>query len=231
MFINNKSIKTFGAKVEKKYISSVDIESNIEWLKGNLLPTLLDTEISFKTINIELLFRAKNRDLILQNISNFIKETIECDIRFRNLSNNYHCFITNHSQKESEFDDWLFLELEFIGYEYSNEITLDCSNVLTKTINVLGNKNTPVILEITPSINAIDLIINGLSEDPIKIKNLKANNKIIINGADGTTLEGTTNKFSDIDLWEFPFLCPGENNISFSRNDMQIKIKYKPMWH
>lgn len=191
---------------------------------------MLDNTISFKTIKIELLFRSSTRDIILKNISNFMTNVIECDIKFRNLSNNFHCYFESAEQKESGLDDWLFVDLEFIGYEYSDELEIDCSNVFSKEIIASGNKKAPIILEITPSIDTIDLIINGLSEDPIKIKNLKANKKIILDSFKGTILEETTNKFGDTDFWEFPFLVPGSNNISFSKNNMQIKIKYKPMW-
>ncbi|MGL4742271.1 MAG: phage distal tail protein [Sarcina sp.] len=230
MRINNIDIKKFGAKVEKKYISTSNIEVIAEWNKNSKVPHLLDSIITFKTIKIELLFRAFNRDAILKNISNFMTNVIECDIKFRNLSNNYHCYFQQSDEREAGLDDWLFVDLEFIGYEYSDEIELNCSNVSNKQIDVVGNKQVPIILEIIPTIDTIDLVINGLSEDPIKIKNLKANKKITFDSYKGTVLEETSNKFDDTDFWEFPFLIPGINNISFSKNNMQIKIKYKPMW-
>lgn len=230
MKINNIDIKKFGAKVEKKYISTSSIEVIPEWNKNSKVPYLLDNAVTFKTIKIELLFKASNRDIILKNISDFMTNVIECDIKFRNLSNNYHCYFQSEDQRESGFDDWLFVDLEFIGYEYSDELEINCSNISQKQITALGNKATPVILEIIPAIDTIDLIINGLAEDPIKIKNLKANKKIIFDSYKGTVLEETTNKFDDTDFWEFPFLIHGINNISFSKSNMQIKIKYKPMW-
>lgn len=230
MLMNSKNIASFGAKVERKEITPSQIEVNSEWLTGALTPKCYDTTISFKKITIELLFRANTRDLILKNISNFMLEVAECDIKFKNLSNTYHCFFVSAEPREGGFDDWLFLDLEFKGYEYSNEVISTIDNTLQQNITNEGNKKTPAIVEITPKGNLIDLTLEGLTEDKITIRNLKDNQKIIINAIDGTIFEGTKNKFNDIDLWEFPFLIPGVNTIKLSRRDVSIKIKFKPMW-
>ncbi|MDC4242595.1 phage tail family protein, partial [Clostridium tertium] len=100
----------------------------------------------------------------------------------------------------------------------------------SKTINVSGNLETPAILELTPSIDLIDLTINGLDEEAIILKNLKANKKLIVNGEEGTVTVDGVNKYSDTDMWGFPRLKPGANTITVSKNNVDITIKYKPRY-
>ncbi|MGU8157588.1 phage distal tail protein, partial [Clostridium perfringens] len=105
------------------------------------------------------------------------------------------------------------------------------NRVNTKTINVLGTYKTEAIVEITPSIDLIDLTINGLANDPIIIRNLKQGKKIIIDGKEGTILEEGVNKFKDTeDFWEFPFLMPGNNEIILSKNSCDVTIRYEPRY-
>lgn len=74
----------------------------------------------------------------------------------------------------------------------------------------------------------IDLKINGVSEDPLAIRNLKENKTIIIDGIEGTVIQDGINKFADTDMWEFPFLVPGKNTITLSKDTCNITIKYNP---
>ena len=81
--------------------------------------------------------------------------------------------------------------------------------------------------KLTPSINIIDLVINGLGES-FTIKNLTAGQKVIISGESCTVIQGATNKFLDYDGWDFPKLQPGANTITFSKSSCDITVKYKP---
>ena len=91
-----------------------------------------------------------------------------------------------------------------------------------------GNLKSPCIVEITPTIDMIDFKIGGLSDQPIIIKNLKKNSKIIIDGIVGTVKVGNENKFNDTEMWEFPILSPGVNDITLSRSECSVIIKYYP---
>ncbi|WP_233429138.1 phage distal tail protein [Clostridium cadaveris] len=122
------------------------------------------------------------------------------------------------------------MNIDLDAYEYSNEVTETMNRITSKTINNIGTEDTPAIVEITSSISLVDLIITGLADDPITIKNLTADKKIIINGEDGTVLENGINKFGDTDLWEWPRLKAGSNSITVSKNSCDITIKYKPRY-
>ena len=174
-----------------------------------------------------MLFINTNRDLILKDISKFMGEVSECDIKFKNLSNFYHCILTNSEIEDTEFDDWLYLNLEFVGYEYNTEVVEGMNRITTKAINVTGNLATPAIVEITPSVDLIDMVLT-INGEAITIKNLTASKKIILNSEDCTVTELGINKFGDVDLWQFPQLSAGANTITVNKSTCDITIKYKP---
>ena len=102
------------------------------------------------------------------------------------------------------------------------------NRIINKTINAIGNLTTPAIIEITPSVYISDIKLEGLADDPIIITNIDANKTVIIDGElQKVTVDGV-NKYSDTDMWDFPRLIPGYNLIKVSRNNCDIKIKYKP---
>ena len=67
-----------------------------------------------------------------------------------------------------------------------------------------------------------------MADDPIIIINLTANKTVILDGElQKVTVDGV-NKYGDTDMWDFPRLKPGANKITVSKNNCDIKIKYKP---
>lgn len=229
MFINNIDIKTFGASISSKLIHPTQVQIEKEKIGLITVKTLVDN--LYKNIEIKILFQGESRDEIYKNISNFstlIKD--EFDLKFKNLSHLYHCYLQNSETEEPGLNDWMYLNLSLEAYEYSSEVIEIMNRVTSKTINNAGNCDTPVTIEITPSISLADLIITGLADDPITIKNLTASKKIVLNGEDGTVLENGVNKFADVELWEWPRLKPGANTITVSKSSCDITIKYKPRY-
>lgn len=229
MFINNIDIKTFEASVSSKLITPTQIQMDKEKIKLIIVKTLVKK--LYKKISIKILFEGLSRDVINKNISAFsslLKD--ECDIKFKNLSNKFHCYVQSIEPEEPGINEWMYLNIDLDAYEYSNEVTETMNRITSKTINNIGTEDTPAIVEITSSISLVDLIITGLEDGPITIKNLTAGKKVIINGEDGTVLENGINKFGDTELWEWPRLLPGSNTITVSKNSCDITIKYKPRY-
>ncbi|MDU4131365.1 MAG: phage tail family protein [Clostridium perfringens] len=215
MFANGIDIKKFNATVSKKLIQ----------------PSKIDKDEISKSITIKILFEGKTRDEIYENISKFNELFLdEATIKFKNLSNYFKGKIRDSSIEDTELDEWLYLNIEFECKALGSEIIENLNRVNTKTINVLGTYKTNAIVEITPRIDLVDLRLDGLANDPIIIKNLKQGKKIIIDGKEGTVLEEGINKFKDTDLWEFPFLVPGTNTITLSKNSCDVVIKYEPRY-
>lgn len=227
MLINNIDISVFGASVSNKLIQPTTIEIEKVRVKDSF--NQIDSKKQFKKVSIKLLFEGENRDVINNNISNFMSKLInEVDIKFKNLSHFYHVYLVDHNVEDTNFDEWLYLNIEFVGYEYSTQIVETMNGITTKTINVPGNEETPAIVEITPSVTIADIVLTGLSDEPMTVKNLTGGKKLIIDGEEGTVTVDGINKFNDTDMWEFPRLKPGANTITVSRNNVDINIKYKP---
>ncbi|MPQ44440.1 phage distal tail protein [Clostridium tarantellae] len=228
MLINNIDISKFNAKQLIVDIQPSNIILEKEWVKKSLKPIFIDYNITFKNLKITLYFHGNNRQDILTNISNLISLLkAESTLTLDGYKNKFISFLINSNIEKTIRKDRYKLNLEFDSYEVSDFIEETLNRTTMKTINIKGNLETPCIVEITPIVDIIDIKIEGLSEDPIIIKNLEKNKTLILHGIDGTITVDGINKFYDADLWEFPRLKPGSNNIKISRNDCNIKIKYK----
>lgn len=231
MLIDNVNISNFNAMQTNADIQNSSFSNESEWLKNSLTPIFLENYIGFKTIKLELYFRGNSRDETLKNISNLMsKLKKEVVLKLDQHSNYYKCILNNHEIVKTSIRFAYKLNLEFKGYEHGDEAVELMSRITSKTINVVGNTETPAIIEIVPSIDTIDLILTGLGDNPITIKNLAMSKKIILDGESGIVTQDGVNKFADTDLWNFPSLKPGSNTIKVSRNTVDITIKYKPRW-
>ncbi|HAT4226321.1 TPA: phage tail protein [Clostridium perfringens] len=231
MLINNSSANAkYNMVLNEKKISPSKTSSNLQWLKGALTPVLLEKETKFCDIECKFTMEANTEDEFWQKFSEFNKDTIECILKFDDINMLYKCYIQGAKEPTRITPyNWEFT-CNWIGYKYKNEIVVNIRKELSKTIDVKGNLKTPCILEVTPSVDLIDLKLDGLANDPIIIKNLKQGKKIIIDSKEGTVTEEGKNKFSDTDFWEFPFLMPGTNTITLSKNNCDVTIKYEPRY-
>lgn len=232
MLINNVDIKKYNAKLLNKEIKSVDIDTQEMWNKQSLLPLFLSKKVKYKHIELEILISTETETDTEINISNILKEFLNdtVEIKFNGLGIIYNVMLVGNETVKTVRKEKKRLMLELIGYAYTDIVIENLDRILTKTITNTGNMDTPCVVEITPSIDIIDIKIEGLSDDPITIRNLKQGQKVIINGEDGTVLENGANKFGDTDMWEFPRLKPGANTITVSKSSTDINIKYKPRW-
>lgn len=227
IFINNKNIKNYNAKLLSRviYPSKVFIESYGNSKHFNPIISN-DLNVTFKKIMIEVEFKGTENE-ILENKSNFIKELTISSIKFKNIVNNFNGKLVN-SNIQDKVRNYEVIQFELNVLEEGEKIAEELNNQLSKTINVSGNLEAPVRLEITPTIALIDVTIKGLGGD-IKINNLTANKTIVVE--DGLVLEEGKNKFKDYDSWvDVPYLVPGNNNITLDKATVNVKIKYNPRW-
>ncbi|MDM8310842.1 MAG: phage tail protein [Clostridium cadaveris] len=236
MLINNINISQFGAKLVKKTLGTSEIIVNKELLKSISSSIILSVDEENAILQCIFLIEADTLQSLEELKSHFVKQLEVSILKFDDLDFYYPCTIQGLSNDYVGIDttsDKHIGKIECIllsDYKYKTEISENINRLASKTINVSGNKDTPAIVEITPSISLVDLIITGLADDSITIKNLTAGKKIIINGEDGTVLENGINKFGDTDLWEWPRLKAGSNSITVSKNSCDITIKYKPRY-
>lgn len=230
MLINNIDISKYNARVLDVNIqnSSISNLSNFD-IKNKLLPLFLKSKVSLNNITVTLLINSLDKRQYYLDKSNLLSDMLESfDIYFKDRNLKFKCVLVNQADQPSLRQIRGRFQLTFIGYNLENEVIETINRVSYKTINALGNYTVPITIEITPIIDMIDFKITGLSEDPLIVKNLKGNKTIIIDGINGTVTQDGINKFDDTDMWEFPFLVPGKNSITLSKDTCNITIKYNP---
>ena len=230
MLINNIDISKYNARVLDVNIQNSIISNLSDFdIKNKLLPLFLKSKVALNNITVTLLINSLDKKQYYLDKSNLLSNMLDSfDIYFKDRNLKFKCVLVNQADQPSLRQIRGRFQLTFIGYNLENEVIETINRVTSKTINALGNYPVPITMEITPIIDMIDLKITGLSEDPLIVTNLKGNKTIIIDGINGTVTQDGINKFDDTAMWEFPFLVPGKNNISVSKDTCNITIKYNP---
>lgn len=229
MDVNGININLYGAIQLGVDIQNYKYKGEYTLLTKSLTPAKLSTNETLKAIKVDVLFKGNNRDEVLSNISRFmtlLKD--EVIINLDGYSNSFKVYLESDSIEKKKSKRKYKLKLEFKGYSMKDEVIENINRINSKTIEMLGTQTTPAIVEITPTIELVDITLEGLADDPIIIINLTANKTVILDGElQKVTVDGV-NKYGDTDMWDFPRLKPGANKITVSKNNCDIKIKYKP---
>ena len=228
MLVNNINIEEYNAMLEEKDIQTANITTFSDWLDNSREPLYFKDTEKYILINLKFYIDCKNDDEAVLIKSNFIKQLKKCTIKFDDIKYYYDCVLDSQSSTRiipGKYE--LSIKLKS-GYAYIGYISKIFNKSLSTSFQVGGNvEEIAAIVEITPTASYGSLTLKGLSDTPIIINTITANKKIIINGEDGTVLEDGKNKYKDIDLWEFPRLKIGTNNISVDKDTYNITIKYR----
>ena len=231
MDVNGVNINLYGATQLEVDIQNYKYRSEYTILNNSLYPVKLSTNETLKAIKVDILFKGNNRDEVLSNISSFmtlLKD--EVIINLAGYNNSFKVYLESDSIEKKKSKRKYKLKLEFKGYSMKDEVVENINRINSKTIEVPGTQTIPAIVEITPNVYISDIKLEGLSDDPIIIKNLMSNKTVILDGElQKVTVDGV-NKYSDTDMWDFPRLKPGANTIKIDKSNCDIKIKYKPRY-
>lgn len=94
-------------------------------------------------------------------------------------------------------------------------------------VNNNGTAPAPCVITFIPKVDFIRLEIEGLSEDPILVSNVKTGQVLVIDGENRTVLINDNEAFDQYDAWEFPKLQPGQNKIKINNGvQASIQIEY-----
>ena len=227
MQINGIDISTYKAKLLDRVIGIAEPYNCNSWGDKSPTPTT-QTNYFYSHKNIKLKFdiiTTSSTELELCK-SRLTKALENATIKFNDIDMNYTGYYVETPTVEYIAKNNDTIEFNFYAYAWKEEKTETFNKTLTKTITVTGSQKAPCIIEISPTANygSLTLKINSRS---ITIKNITANKKIILNGVTGKFTEENSNKFSDIDLWELPYLDVGSNTLTIDKNTYNIKIKYK----
>ncbi|WP_416173602.1 hypothetical protein, partial [Clostridium perfringens] len=114
--------------------------------------------------------------------SNLTKELAIATIKFDDIDFYYRGSVTGDISVAYIMQGNETLDINMLVVAESKEVIDHMDGLLSKSINIGGNIEIPVLLEIIPTISMQELIIQGLSEKPIIIKNLELNKKVTIDG-------------------------------------------------
>lgn len=228
MLINNIDISKFSGKVLDVDIQNSNILNEFEDI-NNLIPFFQKSRVKLNIITVTFLINSKDKRKYYLDKSNLLAEMLEpFEVYFKDRNLKFKCVLKGQTSQASLKQIRGKLQLTMYGYNIENEIEVDINKILSKEITIVGNKEVPAIVEVIPVVDIIDITLEGLADDPIKIKNLKQNKKVVLDGELQTITVDGVNKYGDTDMWDFPSLKPGVNIIKISRTDCNIKIKYKP---
>ncbi|MCB2308894.1 phage tail family protein [Clostridium estertheticum] len=231
MLINNINISNFKAKLMDRKIVNAKFEIINEWVDDSLNPFVKDKDnlkYKYKTLTFTLDVICRGANELETMKSNLTKQLAISTIKFDDIDFYYRGFVIDDITPNYIMEGNETLDITMLVIAEKTEVIEIMNRVTSKTINVTGNTETPCIVEITASIDTIDIILEGFADDPIIIKNLKANKTVIVDGESQTVTVDGINKYGDSEMWDFPSLSPGNNNLKFSRNNCDIKVKYKP---
>lgn len=230
MLINNKNISEFKAKLLSRSISNADFNITNEWISNSINPLISkDYNYKYKKLKFSLDIKCNNASELETMKSNIFKELAISTIKFSDINYYYDGFVTNISEPTFITEVFESITFEMFVIAHGKEIIKNIKlGDTTYIFNVDGNQVTPAMVEIIPNIDLINLTLEGLSEDPIVLKNLKGGETINI--GNGKVTAGGKSKINDVDMWEFPRLKPGQNTIKINKANCDINIKYKPRY-
>lgn len=222
MYINDIPISDYKAEITSRNITLANLVTDVEFIRFALQPLYSNQSYGFKKIEIGLEMRAENAtelEVLKSKLSNDLKRA---KITFKDIDYVYdgHLISIASAPITTKWED---VTISFEAVCTKKQKTIRLASVLTQSIVVEGNLETPCIYEIKPTTAIINFKINN-----ILVRNLAINSTLLINGEDGTILLNGSNKMSDTELEEFPTLKPGVNTITINNTNCEINIKYKP---
>lgn len=94
-----------------------------------------------------------------------------------------------------------------------------------------GTAPSPCKITVQPKVDFVSLTIEGLSKEPIVVRNVLQDQTLVIDGENRTVTLNDQNYFDYYDGWEFPKVMPGENivnipGVSRARVAIEYQMRY-----
>lgn len=218
MRINNKEIKDFSAYVVSFDMNTLGIENNIMLLESSYLPVLREQKLS-----------AQERVLIIDfinqdDISDFTVECCRESILDIDDGYEYVCYLK--ASPTIQTDGLQAYTVSYPMYVIKRKPMI--LEILGESVYVQGNVKTNCIYEITSQQDT-----EVFSIDSYLVKNLKANEALVIDGINKLIYRSSQpdlSAFDDVELISFPNLEPGIHHFIKSDETVQVILKYYPTY-
>lgn len=236
MRINGNDISIYGARQWNVTPAFSALTNKSQWAAGAALPLLLESEVGMKRIKVSVMMEGENRGAIWRNANRLVAALLKpVEIKLDGFPNLYHVVLSNATYAELSLQKYHKATLEFIGYEHGEENTVKGGMGKRFYVEILGDIETPAVIEIKPLIGKASLTIKGIVWDcraeedrPVTISKLTARKTIVLDGETGLITEDGANKIGDVDIWGLPMLRPGTNLLELDQEDVEWVVRYKP---
>lgn len=223
-YLDGVACTRFKAILLHREITPVTINNYNEWIEGALSPVeLKKASYSYSKITLKYFVEGESEKETLLNISNLIKAYTSALLKFSDLNLKYNVKLesqTTNQIKNQYYELTIVLKSDFkLGQE--KDFILKES----KKIQCTSNVDTPAKLLISSDEDCTDLMI-GINDDVIKILSLKTGDTIVIDGMDYLIKLNDIVNVNVVDLWSFPILKSGSNDITINKEKITLKIEY-----
>lgn len=219
MKINNKDIKnTFNADVVSFSPSTMQIENNIVTMDSSYNVNLGTQQLKPQIRTLVLDFH--NED----DMSNFTSEISSSFVLDIEDSYIYGCYVKDTPAISEDMYEAYTYSVNVYATKQRDMIT----ETVTNEVNIKGNIYCEAVIELTSTKKLETYTINEIT-----VKNLKANDTLVIDGIEKKVFYASdpdTSVFDDTDIFSFPKLYPGVNDITVSDNSVAVVIKYYPTY-
>lgn len=238
MTINGIDINIYNARLQTYSVSGTSLTHNLSSVCELLrMPFLFSTTLGTRTLTITLTFHPSQQGSDSRGMS--VAE------KLANAAENITLFEAEIVGKIVEItlpDGFIYTALATTLSEASfdssgeHDITYTFSAIrhgAEDVQTVKANENifcksttkTPVKFVVNIQVSAESITIFGIT-----VKNVTADEELIIDGINGIVTMNGANKLLDTDLVDFPCLNPGYNIISCSDTSASIKVMYIPIY-
>lgn len=226
MIINNTNLKDLGCDLLRYRITPSQYSGRSFWNNGSRSPIAVTGQYTFSNLEVDIYIEGQDGAEVERKKSklNAMMENPIIILDEVDEGIEYLCYYENQVVVEKINEVASIVTYHFKAFKRGllKEVTLSSTS---NNIEITTDVVTEAIYEITPAIDMVDFTIHG-----IKIKNLKAGKKVVIDGIRKTVTMDGKNKFNDTEFWSFPTLTPGTNKITLSRTDSKVILKYYPRY-
>lgn len=223
MKINSIDISLYSARAIGLTMNNDNIEANF-FAPIDSNPVYYNTTVAAKTATVSLYIIGETRDEVESSVSSILslikgKSIVEYDGKVNTLE----C-IFKSATVEKIAATARQLNIELIVTEKGAEQVINLTTA-SLVVNNLGTAETPLTIEITPTVNLATYTVAGVT-----ITGLTLGKKIVIDGNKKLITEDGVNKFADCSLVDFPKLKVGANTIAQNNITATVKLMFAPQY-
>ena len=234
MYINEWNIAEADARQFNVTNGNQAFSSASEWIKGGLVPALMDNKAGFKNLSVTLLVYGNSRAEARLHISEILSHLLEpADIHLEGFDTTFRGTLTGHTVTEHKriagWSGWrrfLQLVLTFQGFEcgeeIKNQITTGDEEDAEMVIVNPGTADTPLYLVIecqNLAAEAESIRVSGLPSSDIVLPHESATDTFILDGTTGLLRYKTATTDEEplpegAEVWALPYVSKGNTTLT-----------------